>query len=257
MKVVFLESVEGTAQVGETKEVKNGFARNYLLPRGLAAPAVEPYLQRAQARAAREVKRQQELDRDANTIAERLEGSRIEIIARVGEQGKLYGSVTSVHIAAEVAKLIGDEEFDHRKVLVPEAIREIGVQPIRLRLTRNVEAVIELEVIAEVDEEEEAAAAEAAAAGEAEADVEGAEASSDEQPEAASEEAETSADEEPEAASEEAEAVLTIRPKRRKRRRSLPNVREAIRLLERDGWVHVRTRNSILKQARLQGEERA
>ena len=188
MKVVFLESVEGTAQVGETKEVKNGFARNYLLPRGLAAPAIEPYLQRAQARAAREVKRQQELDRDANAVAERLEGSRIEIIARVGEQGKLYGSVTSVHIAAEVAKLIGDEEFDHRKVLVPEAIREIGVQPIRLRLTRNVEAVIELEVIAEVDEEEEAAAeaaaAEAGAEGEAEAADEEAEASSDEEPEA-------------------------------------------------------------------------
>ena len=207
MKVVFLESVEGTAQVGETKEVKNGFARNYLLPRGLAAPAVEPYLQRAQARAAREMKRQQELDRDANTIAERLEGSRIEIIARVGEQGKLYGSVTSVHIAAEVAKLIGDEEFDHRKVLLPEAIREIGVQPIRLRLTRNVEAVIELEVIAEVDEEEEAAAAEAA-----EAASEGAEASSDEQPEAASEEAETSADEEPEVAPEEAETVADEQP---------------------------------------------
>ena len=198
MKVVFLESVEGTAQVGETKEVKNGFARNYLLPRGLAAPAIEPYLQRAQARAAREVKRQQELDRDANTIAERLEGSRIEIIARVGEQGKLYGSVTSVHIAAEVAKLIGDDEFDHRKVLVPEAIREIGVQPIRLRLTRNVEAVIELEVIAEVDEEEEAAAE-----GAAEADVEGAEASSDEEPEAASEEAEASSDDTAEAEEEE------------------------------------------------------
>ena len=193
MKVVFLESVEGTAQVGATKEVKNGFARNYLLPRGLAAPAIEPYLRRAHARAAREERRQKELDRDANAVAERLEGSRIEIVARVGEQGKLYGSVTSVHIAAEVAKLIGDEEFDHRKVLVPEAIREIGVQPIRLRLTRNVEAVIELEVIAEVDEEE-VAAAEAAAEGEAEAAPEEAETSAEEQPEAAPEEAETSAD---------------------------------------------------------------
>ena len=211
MKVVFLESVEGTAQVGETKEVKNGFARNYLLPRGLAAPAIEPYLQRAQARAAREMKRQQELDRDANVLAERLEGSRIEIIARVGEQGKLYGSVTSVHIAAEVAKLIGDEEFDHRKVLVPEAIREIGVQPIRLRLTRNVEAVIELEVIAEVDEEEEAAA-EAAAEGEAEAADEEAEASAEEEAEAVSEEAEASAEEQPEATTEEAEASAEEQP---------------------------------------------
>jgi large subunit ribosomal protein L9 len=200
MKVVFLESVEGTAQVGETKDVKSGFARNYLLPRGLAAPAIEPYLQRAQARAVREERRQQELDRDATAVAERLEGSRIEIIARVGEQGKLYGSVTSVHIAAEVAKLIGDEAFDHRKVLLPEAIKEVGVQPIRLRLTRNVEAAIELEVLAEVDEEEEAAAAEAAAEGEAEA-------ASEEQPEAVAEEAEAEAEEQPEVVAEEAEAV--------------------------------------------------
>lgn len=169
MKVVFLESVEGTALVGEVKDVKNGFARNYLLPRGLAAPATEPYLQRANVRAAREAKKQEGMDRDAGAVAARLEGAHIEIIARVGEQGKLYGSVTAIHIAEEVAKLIGDEEFDHRKVLLPEAIKEIGVQPIRLRLTRNVEAAIELEVIAEGVEEEEAVAG-AADAGDATAE---------------------------------------------------------------------------------------
>jgi len=154
MRVVFLEDVEGTALVGDVKEVKNGFARNYLLPRGLAGPAVEPYLQRAKARAVREAKRQDSLDKDASAVAQRLEGSRITIMARVGEQGKLYGSVTSVHIAAEVAKLIGEEDFDHRKVLLPEAIKEVGVQPVRLRLTRNVEAAIEVEVQAEGVEEE-------------------------------------------------------------------------------------------------------
>ncbi len=167
MKVVFLESVEGTAQVAEIKEVKNGFARNYLLPRGLAAPAVEPYLQRANARAAREAKRQEALDKDAASVAERIEGSRITIPARVGEQGKLYGSVTSVHIAAEVAKLIGEQEFDHRKVLLPEAIKEVGIQPVRLRLTRNVEAAIEVEVVGEGEEPATVVAAEQDAAAEA------------------------------------------------------------------------------------------
>jgi large subunit ribosomal protein L9 len=154
MKVVFLENVEGTAQVGDVKDVKSGFARNYLLPRGLAAPAKEPYLTRAGGRAKREAKRQDELDRSATALAERLEGSKISIGARVGEQGKLYGSVTSVHIAEEVAKLIGDEEFDHRKVLLPEAIKEVGTQDVRLRLTRNVEASVEVEVFAEGVEEE-------------------------------------------------------------------------------------------------------
>lgn len=154
MKVVFLEDVEGTAQVGEVKDVKNGFARNYLLPRKLAAPAVGPNLQRAQGRAQREAKRQEQVDGEASAVAERLEGTRVTLTARVGEQGKLYGSITSVHIAEEVAKLIGAGEFDHRKVLLPEAIKEVGVQPVRLRLTRNVEAAIEVEVLAEGVEEE-------------------------------------------------------------------------------------------------------
>ncbi|MCH7718763.1 MAG: 50S ribosomal protein L9 [Chloroflexi bacterium] len=163
MKVVFLEDVEGTAQVGEVKEVKNGFARNFLLPRRLAAPAIEPYLRRAQAHAVREAKHQEVVDVEASTIAERIEGKRITFTARVGEQNKLYGSITSIHIAEEVAKLTGDEEFDHRKVLLPEAIKEVGIQPIRLRLTRNVEATIEVEVLAEgedLDETEEAEAGE-------------------------------------------------------------------------------------------------
>ena len=150
MKVVFLESIEGTAVVGDVKEVKNGFARNFLLPKGLAAPAKEPYLARAKAGAVREAVKQQALDKNATIIAEKLEGQKITMIARVGEQGKLYGSITSIHIADEVAKLLGeDAEFDHRKVLLPEAIKELGVQPVRLRLTRNVEAAIEVEVISE------------------------------------------------------------------------------------------------------------
>ena len=173
MKVVFLDNVEGTAQVGEVKDVKNGFARNYLLPRGLAAPAIEPYLSRAQGRAVREAKSQDELDGGAATLAERIEGTRIRIVARVGEQGKLYGSVTTVHIAEEVAKLLGEEAFDHRKVLLPEAIKEVGVQPVRLRLTRNVEASIEVEVYAEGEEEPAVAETEpeAGSAEEAEAEL--------------------------------------------------------------------------------------
>ena len=167
MKVVFLENVEGTAQVGEVKEVKSGFARNYLLPRGLAAPAVEPYLRWAQARSAREDKHQGDLDKQATAAAARIEGTRISLPARVGETGKLYGSITSVHIAAEVAKIIGEPEFDHRKVLLGEAIREVGVHPVRLRLTRNVEASVEVEVFAEGEEPGTEPVAEAPAAVEA------------------------------------------------------------------------------------------
>lgn len=209
MKVIFLESVEGTAQVGEVREVKNGFARNYLLPRGLAAPAIEPYIGRAKSRAIREAKHQEVLDEEATGVAERLEGSRITIVARVGEQGKLYGSVTALHIAQEVAQLIGTEEFDHRKVLLPEAIKEVGIQPIRLRLTRNIEASIELEVQAEgADEEEEEAAEGAEAAEEDQPEGEAPESADEGQP--AGEETDAAADDEPKAELEEAESTTEV-----------------------------------------------
>lgn len=205
MKVVFLENVEGTAQVGEVKEVRNGFARNYLLPRGLAAPAVEPHLGRAAARAVREAKHEEALDQEASAAAERLEGTRITIPARVGEQSKLYGSVTGVRIAEEVAKLIGEEEFDHRKVLLPEAIKEVGLQPVRLRLTRNVEAAIEVEVIAEGEEPEAALAEEPEAEEEPEVEPEEGEAAEEPSEEEAQETAKAETGEPEATAEEEAE----------------------------------------------------
>ena len=208
MKVVFLESVEGTAQVGEVKVVKNGFARNYLLPRKLAAPAVEPYLQRAQARADRETRQQALLDGEASSVAEQLEGTRVTLSARVGEQGKLFGSVTSVHIAQEVAKLMADGEFDHRKVLLPEAIKEVGIQPVRLRLTRNVEAAIEVEVLGEGEDGEvieTPSATEAEDAEEADSAEEAEEATAEE-PTAEEATGEEESAEEPSASAEEADA---------------------------------------------------
>ncbi len=149
MKVVFLEEVEGTARIGEVKEVKNGFARNFLLPRGLAAPATTEHVRRAEARARREARRQMALDEEAQIVVADLEGKAISITARVGEQGKLYGSVTAGDIAEEVAKLLKIDEFDRHKVVLEEPIKDAGVHPVTLRLTRNVEAVIEVEVVGE------------------------------------------------------------------------------------------------------------
>jgi large subunit ribosomal protein L9 len=149
MKVVFLEEVEGTARIGEIKEVRNGFARNFLLPRGLAAPATPHHMRQAEARAEREARRQMALDEEAQIVVADLEGKAISITARVGEQGKLYGSVTAGDIAEEVAKLLKIDEFDRHKVVLGEPIKDAGTHPVALRLTRNVEAVIEVEVVGE------------------------------------------------------------------------------------------------------------
>ena len=100
MKVVFLEEVEGTARTGDVKNVADGFARNFLLPRKLAAPATDHYITIAQAKAGKEAKRQERVDEEArDRLLPMVEGKSLSIEVRVGEQGKLFGSVTARDIA--------------------------------------------------------------------------------------------------------------------------------------------------------------
>ena len=148
MKIVFLEEVEGSGRIGEIKEVADGFARNYLLPRRLAAAATPADIRRAGARAEKEARRQAVLDDEAQGVAEKLAGAVITIRARVGEQGRLYGSVTAADIAEEVSKLAG-REIEHRQVLLSEPLKELGTREIGIRLTRNVEAPVQVEVASE------------------------------------------------------------------------------------------------------------
>ena len=153
MKVVFFEDVEGTAQVGEVKVVKNGFARNFLLPRGLAGPATAPNLQRAGSLAEKEARRQARLDGEAEVHRQRLEGYTVTFEARVGETGRLYGSVTSRDIARRIEETAG-VEVDARVILLPEPIRELGERDVVIRFTRNVSAAIT--VVVEPDEDSKA-----------------------------------------------------------------------------------------------------
>src|SRR3990172_2429343 len=108
MKIVFLEDVEGTALVGEVKNVADGFARNYLLPRKLAAPATDHYITIARARAEQDAPPQSRLGEEARThLVPKMEGRCVSIEVRVGEQGKLFGSVTARDIAAALQEDTG------------------------------------------------------------------------------------------------------------------------------------------------------
>jgi large subunit ribosomal protein L9 len=145
MKVVFFEDVEGTAQVGDIKDVKNGFARNFLLPRGVAGPTSKENLQRANSLAQKEARRQEKLDGEARGVAGKLDGYTITIEARVGETGHLFGSVTNRDIAEELTKKTGIA-VDSRIVLLPEPIREIGTRQVTIKFTRNVSSEVTVEV---------------------------------------------------------------------------------------------------------------
>jgi len=147
MKVVFLQNVEGSGRTGEIKEVADGFARNFLLPRRLAAPATPDAVKRAEAITVAEARRQAELDEQARTLAEKLTAP-IVITVRAGEQGRLYGSVTATDIAEEASKLAG-EEVDRHLLVLEEPIKDVGIYEIPLRLTHNVEATLMVEVVGE------------------------------------------------------------------------------------------------------------
>ncbi len=146
MKVVFLEEVEGTAHPGEVKNVANGFARNYLLPRRLAAPATAHYLNIAEAKAEKDARRQTRLDEEARQyVLPKVEGQAIVIEARVGEQGKLFGSITTRDIAEALQEATG-VEVEHRHVELRAPIRELGSREVVVRLTRNVRAKVTVNV---------------------------------------------------------------------------------------------------------------
>lgn len=194
MKVVFFEEVEGTARVGEVKDVKNGFARNYLLPRGIAGPPNKNNMMRAERLARADAIRQEKLDAVAGPIAQAINDKELIFEARVGQQGRLFGSITARDIAERLSELadkaVRGSTVDHRQVQLPQSLRELGTVAVPIRLTRNVQAEISVEVrpdedsmeigiaefVSEMEEAEQAEQAEEPAAETAEAEAEPAEA---------------------------------------------------------------------------------
>jgi len=147
MKVILAKDVEGWGTIGDIIEVKRGFARNYLIPKGLAYEATDSNI-----RMVREILRQKsrKLEREkqkALEIAQKLKGLEIEIKRPVGTTGKLYGSVTTADIA-EALKEKGIE-IDKKKIMLRSPIRSIGAYNITIRLHPEVSEVIKVHVVPE------------------------------------------------------------------------------------------------------------
>ena len=162
MRVVFIEDVEGVALGGEVKEVKNGFARNYLIPKNLAAPATHNNLQRIHKLTKNAAtSRTYRLDEMKN-LAETLDGTEIGIEMRAGSNNRLYGSVTGTMVADALAEETGIE-IERRLVQLDDPIRDVGTYEVQLRLYSDVNALIKVtvyatgtdpfEIVAQEDEE--------------------------------------------------------------------------------------------------------
>jgi large subunit ribosomal protein L9 len=148
VKVVLREDVESLGTKGDLVDVADGYARNYLVPRGLALKATKGVVAQAEAmrrnREAREVR-----DRAAaQEIADQLAGSPVRVTARAGEGGKLFGSVTTADVAAAVQAATG-VELDRRAITLTEPIRELGDVEVPVKLHRDVDVVLAVSVVAE------------------------------------------------------------------------------------------------------------
>lgn len=149
MEVILLKEIKRLGKPGETKRVAGGYARNYLIPRGLAVPATAAARRREAERAAAQARRQ--ANEKVVTKARVLDLQTVELVFKVkaGESGRLYGSITPADIADGLAERIG-EEVDRRKVLLEGPIKEIGTSEVEVRLYP--EATIRVTVIVEPEE---------------------------------------------------------------------------------------------------------
>ncbi len=148
MKVLFLQDVRPTARAGDVKEVKNGFARNFLLPQGYAVMATEHELRRASKLRQQAEDRRLAEAKEWQDVADALREQKVRIDVRTGPTGRLYGSVTNTIIAAKLSEMTG-RDIDRKGIQIPSPIRTTGEYKIPARLVEGVSATIVVEVVAD------------------------------------------------------------------------------------------------------------
>ena len=173
MKVILRADVEKLGYLGDVVDVRAGYGRNFLLPNGLAMPATPGNMKVFESERKKLEARMSELRQEAATLGERIQAAEVVIPMRVGENNKLYGSVTA-HSIGEALDALG-LEVDRRRILLDSSIRSLGTHTVRVRLHADVVVELPVNVVAEKtfeDEEEAAAPAETAQTSTGEASAE-------------------------------------------------------------------------------------
>jgi large subunit ribosomal protein L9 len=211
VKVIFVADVPSVAKVGQTKEVANGYARNYLFPRKLAVLANSSTAAALEAHLKKLIKQHAILEAEMAEFAKKIEGTEVVLRVKVGEHDKLYGSVTAADIATALTNIVG-REIEKKHVVLNEPIKMAGTKDVMVRFMHEVSAMVKVRVMDE-NAREEAVAAPEAKAETAEAPAEAAEAAPKKEKKAKAAKAEAVAEAPAEAAAETAEAA----PKKEKK----------------------------------------
>lgn len=147
MKVILKEDVATLGSAGEVVTIKSGYGRNYLIPQGMAVQATDRTIKEAEENLRQQAHKLERLKNDAEALAERLETLDIVIAAKVGEENRIFGTVTTQQVA-DVLKSKG-LDIDRRKIELDEEIRSLGVYPGTIRLHPDVTASVKVQVVPE------------------------------------------------------------------------------------------------------------
>ena len=147
MKVILNENVKALGKHGDIVEVAEGYARNFLLPRGLAAEASKGAIAQLGQQRAAAAKREAGALADAEALAVRISEARIAVSAKAGGNGKLFGAVTNADIAAAIERELAIE-VDKHKIEIKAQIKALGSYPVEIKLHRNVTAKGTVSVVA-------------------------------------------------------------------------------------------------------------
>ncbi len=151
MKVILKKTVDNLGESGEIVDVKPGYARNYLIPQDLAYEASAANMRRIEEEQQQSEERAKKDFLEAKRRAAQMEGTVLTFHARAGQDGKLFGSVTSGDIAERIVQKGLDFELDRRKIVLEEPVKLLGVSKVPVRL--HPEVTVEIEVRVEREEE--------------------------------------------------------------------------------------------------------
>ncbi|NLG50679.1 MAG: 50S ribosomal protein L9 [Chloroflexi bacterium] len=149
MRVILLKDVKRLGKAGEEKNVAEGYARNFLIPRGLAMLATDAARAQVASQAASRARQEADEKAAAQAQAQQMENVELVFKMRTGESGRLYGSVTNADIAEKLEERVG-QAIDKRKIQLEEPIKEIGRQKVEVKLHPDVK--VTLTVIVEPEE---------------------------------------------------------------------------------------------------------
>jgi large subunit ribosomal protein L9 len=147
MKVILLEDVKALGRRGDVVDVAEGYAQNFLLPKGLAAEASKGALASLDQQKKAQARREAEERAAAEALAKLLESKPVHVTAKAGGNGKLFGAITNAQIAESIAATF-DVTLDRHKIELKDAIKALGSYPVSVRLGKNIVAKTTVNVVA-------------------------------------------------------------------------------------------------------------